>query len=71
MYLVAGTKEILAGLVQFSMVGQEELVAAIEGIELLQHKKPTLALREIRHQGIKMVPTHGRHYRQEETGNCR
>lgn len=52
MNLVAGIKEILASLVQFGTVGREGLVAAIEGIELLQHKKPTLTLREIGHQGV-------------------
>ncbi len=52
MNLVIGIKEILASRIQFGMVGREGLVAAIEGIELLQHKKPTLTLREIGHQGI-------------------
>ncbi|MDM8336671.1 hypothetical protein [Mediterranea massiliensis] len=52
MNLVAGIKEILASRIQFGTVGREGLVAAIEGIELLQHKKPTLTLWEIRHQGV-------------------
>lgn len=52
MNLVADIKEILASRVQFGTVGREGLVAAIEGIELLQHKKPTLTLREIGHQGV-------------------
>lgn len=52
MNLVADIKEILASLIQFGTVGREGLVAAIEGIELLQHKKPTLTLREIRHQRV-------------------
>lgn len=52
MNLVADIKEILASLIQFGTVGREGLVAAIEGIELLQHKKPTLTLREIWHQGV-------------------
>lgn len=52
MNLVAGIKEILASRVQFGTIGREGQITAIEDIELLQHKKPTLTLREIRHQGI-------------------
>lgn len=52
MNLVADIKEILASLIQFGTIGREGQITAIEDIELLQHKKPTLTLREIRHQGV-------------------